>query len=270
MHKNTFRCIHCLECCDNLYRRIGQKDIKLTICKRCNKPVDPYCERELFLVLLDLVLLRQYAYRHVMYNYDIDSMDLWKLFGVTSMLQAHLGMVAKEDRVDVDETFEAAHFFLQLSVVHGIAGSLAMLMLGCFLRFVGMHVEVDQVAKTYLIPALLLIATAAVHFWENSDIVRLLSSLMISSYRWIFLFSMLRVCKRNAVLQCILAGLLFIAMEATAVVVSACLLSLVSHGELPCSEWDLAILKLFRHVLSLLNTSSVQGNSLVNEQLSAT
>ena len=39
-------------------------------CSQCHKMVDPYIEREWLLVVIDCILLREEAYRHVLYNVD--------------------------------------------------------------------------------------------------------------------------------------------------------------------------------------------------------
>ena len=65
-----YHCVGCLHPCASLYRTLGRGNvIKLSPCVNCkSQAVDPYCEREWLLVVLDLVLLRQAAYRHVLWN----------------------------------------------------------------------------------------------------------------------------------------------------------------------------------------------------------
>lgn len=81
----AFRCINCLEPCSSLYVEYGNPNnvdkssislsmnsntLKLHQCNICQQIVDPYCEREWLLVVLDLILLRQLAYRHLLFNND--------------------------------------------------------------------------------------------------------------------------------------------------------------------------------------------------------
>ena len=66
-----YRCVGCLHPCASLYKTLGKGGsvIKLTPCTKCARPsADPYCEREWLLVVLDLILLRKEAYRHVLWN----------------------------------------------------------------------------------------------------------------------------------------------------------------------------------------------------------
>ena len=88
-HYKKYRCVHCLEPCTSLYTTYGNKNstssspgveelsqnsstnnstLKLNHCSVCLQIVDPYCEREWLLIFVDLLLLRQEAYRHVLCN----------------------------------------------------------------------------------------------------------------------------------------------------------------------------------------------------------
>jgi hypothetical protein len=66
----SYRCVHCTTPCDVLYRQLlrSSHSIKLTTCANCGQTVDPYIEREVLLIVLDCILLRIQAYRHVLYN----------------------------------------------------------------------------------------------------------------------------------------------------------------------------------------------------------
>ncbi len=64
-------CVYCGTPCACLYRQLNKKSlssIKAMHCENCHRIVDPYIEREWLLVILDCILLRPEAYRHVLYN----------------------------------------------------------------------------------------------------------------------------------------------------------------------------------------------------------
>lgn len=68
-----YRCVHCLVPATALYKQYASASstslsLKLEICVRCHQVVDPYAEREVLLVALDLIALRPEAYRHVLCN----------------------------------------------------------------------------------------------------------------------------------------------------------------------------------------------------------
>jgi Arv1-like family len=81
----AYRCVYCLSPATALWYRSGEggsssgvatttsssstSNIKLKPCAACHQNVDPYIEREWLLVVLDLILLRLPAYRHVMAKY---------------------------------------------------------------------------------------------------------------------------------------------------------------------------------------------------------
>lgn len=61
----------CGESVGSLFIEYSEKSIRLTRCHKCNKVADKYIEYELVLVLIDVLLLRLPAYRHLMFNrYD--------------------------------------------------------------------------------------------------------------------------------------------------------------------------------------------------------
>lgn len=64
-------CVYCGTPCACLYRQLNKNSlssIKAMHCQNCHRIVDPYIEREGLLVLIDCILLRPEAYRHVLYN----------------------------------------------------------------------------------------------------------------------------------------------------------------------------------------------------------
>lgn len=81
-----FRCINCMQRCSSLYYECGgvlvnakNRSLKLNQCKVCHQTVDAYCERERILIVLDLILVRHEAYRHVLYNENTCSIQVSSL-----------------------------------------------------------------------------------------------------------------------------------------------------------------------------------------------
>ena len=58
----------CGEAVDTLYVELSETNIRLTRCQKCGKVADKYVEYELLLVLMDTVLHRKPAIRHLLYN----------------------------------------------------------------------------------------------------------------------------------------------------------------------------------------------------------
>jgi len=68
VQQHKYVCIHCGYPTTSLYRLLVGNHIKLIECKNCHQDVDPYIEREILLVIIDLILLRSSAYKHITFN----------------------------------------------------------------------------------------------------------------------------------------------------------------------------------------------------------
>ncbi|XP_054928230.1 protein ARV1 isoform X3 [Dermacentor andersoni] len=66
--KASYACVHCGEMQQQLYRSYGPDLLKLSRCSRCNHVVDEYIEMEFSIVLIDVVLQKLEAYRHIIFN----------------------------------------------------------------------------------------------------------------------------------------------------------------------------------------------------------
>jgi len=202
----NYYCIHCLQPSASLYRILGSKDvIKLSPCLNCLSPaVDPYCERESLLVVLDLVLLRTTAYRHVLWNrgsllaqveqqkhqrsssieearnnvlYD----NIPRFLLTACLLRAHIGMVSTQDRVDTEHTWEAAAGFVQLTLISVVGYAVQIGSIRVLMNFLGNKQRniLNVLVLAVLLPAVAAqIVTALALLWENSDTVRAVGSLL--------------------------------------------------------------------------------------------
>jgi hypothetical protein len=199
-----YRCIHCLEPSESLYRTYTREStIKLSQCAVCGHNVDPYCEREWLLVVIDMVLLREEAYRHVIFNrlqdfsmQESNRKSLQLVVG-SSVLQAYLLWEAHRSQHPNDPILDSTVWLTQLIAASGlkltafglgIYGALLLL-----LRFVRRHerskaiADPDMPTHVYLavvLPTAWQVVTVLVNIWENTETVRLLSSLLILIYQF--------------------------------------------------------------------------------------
>lgn len=60
--------LRCGVAVETLYIEVSGSNLRLTRCDRCNCVADKYVEYELQLVLMDIVLHRRPAARHLMFN----------------------------------------------------------------------------------------------------------------------------------------------------------------------------------------------------------
>ncbi|XP_036133360.1 protein ARV1 isoform X1 [Molossus molossus] len=67
-----YRCIECNQEAKELYRDYSHGVLKITICKSCQKPVDKYIEYDLVIILINAILCKAQAYRHILFNTKIN------------------------------------------------------------------------------------------------------------------------------------------------------------------------------------------------------
>nr|XP_045007020.1 protein ARV1 isoform X3 [Jaculus jaculus] len=67
-----YRCIECNREAQELYRDYSHGVFKITICKSCQKPVDKYIEYDPVIILINAILCKAQAYRHILFNTNIN------------------------------------------------------------------------------------------------------------------------------------------------------------------------------------------------------
>ncbi|XP_057592436.1 protein ARV1 [Hippopotamus amphibius kiboko] len=67
-----YRCIECNQEAKELYRDYSHGVLKITICKSCQKPVDKYIEYDPVIILINAILCKAQAYRHILFNTKIN------------------------------------------------------------------------------------------------------------------------------------------------------------------------------------------------------
>ncbi|ELW68158.1 protein ARV1 [Tupaia chinensis] len=67
-----YRCIECNQAAKELYRDYNHGVLKITICNSCQKPVDKYIEYDPVIILINAILCKAQAYRHILFNTKIN------------------------------------------------------------------------------------------------------------------------------------------------------------------------------------------------------
>ncbi|XP_028809204.1 protein ARV1 [Denticeps clupeoides] len=83
-----FRCIECNQDANELHRDYKNGILKITICESCKKPVDKYIEYDPVIILIDAILCKIQAFRHILYNTEINIH--WKLCVFCLLCEAYL------------------------------------------------------------------------------------------------------------------------------------------------------------------------------------
>jgi hypothetical protein len=208
-----YHCIHCLGTNSSLYRIFNETSVKLTACQTCGLDVDPYVEREISLVIMDLVLLRQDAYRHLLLNDHrlAKDFDVSKFPGLSfqymvaacllqcyilsqSSVPIHESLGGDELRMDDPKDFWRNQTLttLKLFLYLFLHACVRLLLFGtvCYscLRLWGHKTSSTSILMTrtflaVILPNFFSVVTAFVMIWEDTYMVRLLGSLLILMYR---------------------------------------------------------------------------------------
>ncbi|CAG5928460.1 unnamed protein product [Menidia menidia] len=88
MVKDAFRCVECSEKAAELHRDYKNGILKITICESCQKPVDKYIEYDPVIILIDAILCKTQAFRHILFNTSLNIH--WKLCVFCLLCEAYL------------------------------------------------------------------------------------------------------------------------------------------------------------------------------------
>ncbi|XP_057679422.1 protein ARV1 [Corythoichthys intestinalis] len=88
MAEASFRCIECNEKATELHRDYRNGILKITLCGSCQKPVDKYIEYDPVIILIDAILCKTQAFRHILFNTSLDIH--WKLCMFCLLCEAYL------------------------------------------------------------------------------------------------------------------------------------------------------------------------------------
>lgn len=88
MGKVVYRCVECNEKATELHRDYNNGILKITICESCQKPVDKYIEYDPVIILIDAILCKTQAFRHILFNTSLDIH--WKLCVFCLLCEAYL------------------------------------------------------------------------------------------------------------------------------------------------------------------------------------
>ncbi|XP_056151090.1 protein ARV1 [Lampris incognitus] len=88
MGKGVFRCVECNERTAELHRDYSNGILKITVCGSCHKPVDKYIEYDPVIILIDAILCKTQAFRHILFNTNLNIH--WKLCVFCLLCEAYL------------------------------------------------------------------------------------------------------------------------------------------------------------------------------------
>ncbi|XP_055926034.1 protein ARV1-like isoform X1 [Argiope bruennichi] len=87
-------CVHCGANNSSIYKQFSNEIIKLTKCEKCDNFVDEYVETEYSIIVIDMLLLRKEALRHVLFNSNLKV--AWKLIVLYILCDAYEKMASQK------------------------------------------------------------------------------------------------------------------------------------------------------------------------------
>ncbi|XP_076892390.1 protein ARV 2-like [Bidens hawaiensis] len=170
-----YRCVQCGHHIKSLYVQYSPGNIRLMKCQNCRAVADEYIECEIMILLIDLILHKAKAYRHLFYNmFDPKSINfeglMWKLTFGFLFLDAYRISILLANNED-----------------SGSNPSTALLIWG------GGKILLDAVVGNLLFISILLLGTRSL-LNMSSEVSRYKSiwlAILASSYLKLFLFAMM-------------------------------------------------------------------------------
>ncbi|ONK69694.1 uncharacterized protein A4U43_C05F25760 [Asparagus officinalis] len=103
------RCVNCGWGIERLFVQYSPGNIRLMKCESCKVVADPYIECEFMILLIDLILHKTKAYRHLLYNMlNLEASDvkgiLWKSSLINFLLDAYRFSILKGSKNDLDSS----------------------------------------------------------------------------------------------------------------------------------------------------------------------
>ncbi|XP_019864672.2 protein ARV1 [Aethina tumida] len=82
-----FTCINCGRQVQSLYKKYSETVLKLTECSNCCRVSDKYIEYDVVLVIIDAILLRICAFRHLLHNTMLK--NFWKVIPFIILMETY-------------------------------------------------------------------------------------------------------------------------------------------------------------------------------------
>ncbi|KAL4649148.1 protein ARV1 [Arapaima gigas] len=174
MERVLFRCVECNADASELHRDYSNGILKISICGSCHKPVDKYIEYDPVIILIDAILCKTQAFRHILFNTKINIH--WKLCVFCLLCEAYLrwsrlqGSEQSADPADIIRYTTEWEFYgmfslatLELAVFLG--GVLAFLWL--FRRHQGSNLELQLLLKALLLSCYAKLLLIPAIIWEH-------------------------------------------------------------------------------------------------------
>ncbi|KAM4713715.1 protein ARV1 [Anableps anableps] len=176
MGKDAFyRCVECNEKAAELHRDYSNGILKITICGSCQRPVDKYIEYDPVIILIDAILCKAQAFRHILFNTSLNIH--WKLCAFCLLCEAYLrwsvlqGSEQSSDPADIIRYTKEWEFYgkfglAALELMAFCSGMLSFLWLWVS-RLQGRSVEFSLLLRALLLSCYGKVLLIPVVIWEH-------------------------------------------------------------------------------------------------------
>lgn len=215
--EKRYRCVTCLHPCESLYCQYG-KTLKLNRCLICRQATDPYCEREWLLIVSDLILLRQEAYRHVLCNEKwvdmkfeyVHYLDYCFKYFIACCIEPVFRHLQSFDRSsETNESIDDISFNLPVGFLNQLSRSIlgsfvsvsTILILSLYVvKYNGEIKDNSKQISRMIFKSIIWplfgcqIATCLVTIWDNSKVTRIIGFIILPFiYQWMALYQTILV-----------------------------------------------------------------------------
>ncbi|XP_034435888.1 protein ARV1 [Hippoglossus hippoglossus] len=175
MDKRVFRCVECNEGATELHRDYSNGILKITICESCQKPVDKYIEYDPVIILIDAILCKTQAFRHILFNTSLDIH--WKLCVFCLLCEAYLrwsllhGSEQSSDPADIIRYTKEWEFYrlfgLAALELSAFCGSVLLFLWAVVARLQGGNLELRLLVRALLLSCYGKVLLIPAVIWEH-------------------------------------------------------------------------------------------------------
>ncbi|XP_027020873.2 protein ARV1 [Tachysurus fulvidraco] len=172
--KMGFKCIECNEEASELYRDYSNGIVKITICKLCAKPVDKYIEYDPVIILIDAILCKIQAFRHILFNTQINIH--WKLCVFCLLCEAYLRWSRLQssevtgdpaDIIRYTKEWDFYGMFALAALELGVYCAGVLVVLWCVQKLYSVCVETSDLLKALLLSSYGKVLLIPAVIWEH-------------------------------------------------------------------------------------------------------
>lgn len=169
-----FRCVECNKDAHELHRDYSNGILKITICGSCQKPVDKYIEYDPVIILIDAILCKTQAFRHILFNTTLNIH--WKLCVFCLLCEAYLrwsqlqGSEQSNDPADIIRYTKEWDFYGMFGVAALELGafSVGVLSFLCLVQWLlGFDFELSLLLKALLLSSYGKVLLIPAVIWEH-------------------------------------------------------------------------------------------------------